>query len=155
EQLMTDDAKLRESLAALHERMRVPGDGRFLLALLTETGEYQPQRAGSRMSQFGEVEYQTLEALWWRKEDSPARSPKSLSEPGVREKVIRAGKMDRAQALARDEAQKLVEEINKAKVGAEDAKKLLNEQRARLKLGESFELDEVSRLVSSTRTQES
>src|SRR5262249_28105173 len=108
------DPKLTESLEPLRQRMSVANDSQFVATLFNGTGTYDPKRATVRFAMQGfQPEFETVEVLWWRKEDTPARVPRSLSEPGVRDKVVLAWKMDQALALASDQAQKLTEEINK------------------------------------------
>jgi hypothetical protein len=124
---------------------------------------YEPRRAARLEAvmpqQLGQAPfewpYDVKEALWWMTEDHPARTPKSLSEEGVREKVVQAWKMDRARALARKEAQELANEITakardeKNKWTSADSQKMLREKKAAVAgSGELFELENVARLAT-------
>lgn len=80
---------------------------------------------------------------WWRKEEHDA---KRLDFAEVEQEVLRSWKMDHARVLARQEAEKLEAEINKAKWSPADAERFLREKQA-AGLGPLFELEDVSQLV--------
>jgi hypothetical protein len=97
------------------------------------SGTYDPIPFTSR-------EGDRTEFVVWRSQDLPARSREFHQ---VRGEVLAAWKLEKARQLARDEAQKIEAEINKAKANAADAVRILNEQ----KQGEVFELDNIAQLV--------
>src|SRR5262249_27164246 len=99
-----------------------------------------------------EPEYETVECLWWRKEDHPARQPKDVSEG--RDKIVLAYKMDEARRLAPNAANAMAAEINKEMRGKKwtvaDVERYLREQKAK-GYNEPFELDHVAQFVLPPR----
>jgi len=85
------------------------------------------------------------EFVWWRSQDLPAQTrPFSV----VRGEVESAWRLEKARQLAGREAERLEDEINKKKLNAADAERLLKEQ----KQGPLFELDNVARLLPPRET---
>lgn len=161
------DPKLNDLLDPLRKLMPVQGEREFVATLFSGQNTYEARRAAMpemprnmqfRMPHF-DPEFETTEALWWLKENHPARSPKSVSEPGVRDKIVLAWKLDRARKMAADDAQKLADELNNAwkpnlgqAQAADEAQKLVLELRPKIAgAGNSFELENVSRLVPAAR----
>lgn len=118
---------------ALGQRDRQERPDTFVDQLFQGSGAYEAQRVSS-----GEPRKDEL--LYWRSEDLPARE---RSYRDVRDEVMRAWRVERARQLARQEAEKLEAEINKQKLNAADATRLLREQ----KQGPLFELDNVAQLL--------
>jgi hypothetical protein len=116
--------------------MRIFGDPRNPNTI---TGEYDALRA--------EQDRGKTEILYWRNEDSPARE-RTFAE--ARELVIQAWKEEEARILARKEAERIEDEINKNKNwSAADAERFLKEQQKNLKSSSMFELDGVAQLVKA------
>jgi hypothetical protein len=90
--------------------------------------------------------YEREELLWWRSEDLPAR-PRDYQD--VRDQVVAAWRLEKARQLARREAERLEAAINAKKWTPADTERFLREQ----KLGEPFELDDVSQLVTPREVQ--
>lgn len=124
-------APLREALMKVARQDRIE---QFADDLFVRNGTYDPM-------QFPTREPRREEYVFWRSQDLQSRS----REYGqVRSEVEAAWRLEKARQLARREAERLEDEINKAKfANATDAARFLNEQ----KLGEVFELENVAQLV--------
>jgi len=103
--------------------------------------------------------YELKEALWWLTENEPPKTPRSVNDPGVRERIVLAWKLDRARKLAEKDAQQLADEItNKVrsdKWTVADVQKLVRERKAKVAgSDEPFELDNVARMTPSLRVHQ-
>jgi hypothetical protein len=126
---------LREALLGPFQKDNIQG---FVEQLFGSNGAYEP--AATQLREQGQAEF-----VYWRAQDLPAQT-RTFST--VRAEVVAAWRLEKARQLARKEAERLEDEINKGKLSAAEAQALLAKQ----KLGPLFELDEVSRLVAPRET---
>ncbi|MFO0876320.1 MAG: hypothetical protein U0840_03020 [Gemmataceae bacterium] len=101
-------------------------------ALGMRVGTYEPD-------QFQVRDPRREDFVFWRSQDLPSR-PRDYDK--VRGDVETAWRMEKARQLARKEAERLEDEINKKKLTPADAARLLAEQK-----GETFELDSIAQFV--------
>jgi len=135
EELKKKDTPLARLRDAAGAAFAMQGDrlNRVFVNMLTQsTGTYDPQDFDTR-----EPRKETF--VWWRVEDLPARErPYAV----VADLVEQAWRWEKARQLARQEAERLEERINKENWNAALAEKFLREQ----KQGPVFELENVSQL---------
>jgi hypothetical protein len=115
--------------------------------IFQRVGVYDPELTSFPESSFGvsSLNPNRQDFLWWRSEDLPART-RSFS--AVRSEVEEAWRLEKARQLARKEAERLEDEINKKKFNATDAERFLKEQ----KQGALFELDNIAQLIPPRET---
>jgi hypothetical protein len=107
----------------------------FLAALFERGGTYDPQQTPG---------VERREYLYWRAEDHP---PRTRPFEVIRAQVEEAWRFAEARKLARKEAERLEDRINKEKMTARAAEEFLGKQG----YGKLFELDNVAQLVSPLR----
>jgi hypothetical protein len=107
------DLKVGDLLSAFQKKLLVQRERDFVSVLFMSQGTFDPQRVRMPGMFPGmddtESEFDRIEVLWWRKEDLPARV---RPFDAVRDEVARAWKLDRARVLARQEAEKMADEID-------------------------------------------